>query len=71
MPGNAKFRWFLPAPIILALLVIVTSPGIPWVGELEDAQEQVRQNPNDAGAHYPLGISYSEVAQRQVCFFSP
>jgi lipopolysaccharide export system protein LptC len=64
MPGNAKFRWFLPAPIILALLVIVTSPGIPWVGELEDAQEQVRQNPNDAGAHYHLGTSYSEVAQR-------
>jgi len=45
-------------------LVIVTSPGIPWMGELEDAQEQVRQNPNDAGAHYHLGTSYSEVAQR-------
>ena len=64
MSCNAKFRWFLLAPIVLALLAIVTSPVISWVGELEDAQEQVRQNPNDAGAHYHLGTSYSEVAQR-------
>ena len=46
-------------------MVIVTSPGIPWMGELEDAQEQVRQNPNDASAHYHLGISYSETDQHQ------
>ena len=65
MSCNAKFRWFLLAPIVLALLAIVTSPVISWVGELEDAQEQVRQNPNDAGAHYHLGISYSEVGQYQ------
>ena len=65
MSCNAKFRWFLLAPIVLALLAIVTSPVISWVGELEDAQEQVRQNPHDAGAHYHLGISYSEVGQYQ------
>ena len=47
MSGNAKFRWFLLAPIVLALLVAVTSPVISWAGELEDAQEKVRQNPND------------------------
>ena len=64
MSGNAKFRWFLLTPIVLALFVIVTSPVISWVGSLEDALEQVRQNPNDAGAHYHLGTSYSEVAQR-------
>ena len=60
MSGNVKFR-FLLAPIVLALLV-VTSP-VSWAGELEYAQEQVRQNPNDAGAHYHLGISYSEVGR--------
>ena len=46
MSGNAKFR-FLLAPIVLALLVVVASPVISWAGELEDAQEKVRQNPND------------------------
>ena len=38
MYGNAKFRWFLLAPIVLALLVVTSS--ISWAGELEDAQEQ-------------------------------
>ncbi len=50
MSGNAKFR-FLLAPIFIVLFV-VTSPVIPWAGELEDAQKQVRQNPNSADAHY-------------------
>ena len=35
MSGNAKFRWFLLAPIVLALLVVTSS--ISWAGELEDA----------------------------------
>ena len=46
MSGNIKFRWFLLAPIVVALLVVVASP-VSWAGELEDAQEAVRQNPND------------------------
>ena len=50
MSGNAKFR-FLLAPIFIVLFV-VTSPVISWAGELEDAQKQVRQNPNSADAHY-------------------
>jgi S1-C subfamily serine protease len=65
MYDNANFRWFLLTPIVLALFVIVTSPVISWVGSLEDALEQVRQNPNDASAHYHLGISYSETDQHQ------
>ena len=28
MSGNIKFRWFLLAPIVLALLVVVTTPII-------------------------------------------
>ena len=51
MSGNIKFR-FLLAPIVLALLVVVASPVVSWAGKLEDAQERVRQNPNDAKAHH-------------------
>ena len=64
MSGNSKLR-FLLAPIFLALLFFVSSPTISWTGELEDAQEQLRQNPNDASAHYHLGVSYSEAGQYQ------
>ena len=41
MSGNAKFRWFLLAPILVVLLVVVASPVISWAGKLEDAQEMV------------------------------
>jgi S1-C subfamily serine protease len=57
MSGNVKFRWFLLVPIVLALLVVVSSP-VSWAGELEDAQARVRQNPNDAEAHNNLGIAF-------------
>ena len=43
MSGNAKFRWFLLAPILVTLFVVVTSP-VSWAGELEDTKERVRQN---------------------------
>ena len=54
MSGNIKFR-FLLAPIVVVLLVVVTST-VSWAGALEDAQERVRNNPNDAEAHEKLGI---------------
>ena len=57
MSGNAKFRWFLLAPIVVALLVVVTF-SVSWAGTLEDAKEQVRQNPNNALAHTRLGVAY-------------
>ena len=62
MSGNVKFRWFLLAPMVLTLLVVV-SPVVSWAGELEDAQEAVRQNPNDAAAHFNLGYAYGESGQ--------
>ena len=63
MSGNAKFRWFHLAPIVLALLVVVSSPVISWAGELEDAQERVRNNPNDTNAHFKLGNAYRKLGQ--------
>ena len=43
MSGNVKFRWFLIAPLLVALFVVI-SPVVSWAGELEDAQKKVRQN---------------------------
>ena len=59
MSGNAKFRWSLLAPILVALFVVVNSPVISWSGELEDAEELVRQNPNYAPAYFELGVIYT------------
>ena len=33
MSGNAKIRWFLLAPIVLALLFVVSSPVVSWASE--------------------------------------
>ena len=61
MSGNAKFRWFLLAPILVALLVVVTSSVVSWAqSTLQYAQEMVRENPNDASTHHYLGIKHIE-----------
>ncbi len=63
MSGNAKFWRFLLAPILLALFVVAISPFISLAGELEEAQERVRQNPNDAVAHIRLGVAYEKLGR--------
>jgi len=63
MSGNANLRWFLLAPLLVALFVVVASPVVSWSGELEDAKERVRQNPNDAEAHLYLGVAYYDLGQ--------
>ena len=65
MSGNANLRWFLLAPLLVALFVVVASPVVSWSGELEDAKERVRQNPNDAEAHFNLGLAYRKSGQIQ------
>ena len=65
MSGNVKFRWFLLAPLLVALFVVVTSPVVSWAGELEDAKEDVRKYPNDSAAHYNLGLAYDDLGQYQ------
>ena len=63
MSGNAKFRLFLLAPLLVALFVVVSSPVISWAGEVEDLKEDVRKYPNDALAHYNLGLAYYDLGQ--------
>ena len=63
MSGNANLRWFLLAPLLVALFVVFSSPVVSWSGELEDAKERVRQNPNDAEAHLYLGVAYYDLGQ--------
>ena len=65
MSDNVKFRWFLLAPLLVALFVVVNFPVISMAGELEDAKEDVRKYPNDADAHYNLGIAYNNLGQYQ------
>jgi S1-C subfamily serine protease len=54
---------------ILVLLVVGVFPVVSWAGQLEDAledaQEAVQQNPNNAAAHYNLGIVYHYLEQYQ------
>ena len=54
---------FLLAPIVIALLVVVASP-VAWAGVLEDAEEYVRRNPNDAEGHRKLGGMYYSIASQ-------
>ena len=49
MSGNIKFRWFLLAPIVLALFVVVIS-FISLAGARDDflTQEFLKRNPENA-----------------------
>ncbi|HIB43468.1 MAG TPA: formylglycine-generating enzyme family protein [Nitrospina sp.] len=50
---------------ILFFLVIVISAVISWAGKLENAQERVRNNPNDAYAQFYLGVAFVNSGQHQ------
>lgn len=63
MSGNVKFRWFLLAPLLVVLFVVVNSPVVSLAGKLKDAQEYVRQNPNSAHGHNALGDTYFSYKQ--------
>ena len=58
MFANIKLRWFVLPSLLAALFLIAIPPVVSWAGELEDRQEAVRQNPNDALAHFNLGLTY-------------
>ena len=65
MSENVKLRWFILPFLLAALCLTATPPVTSWAGELEDTQEQVRRNPNDANAHYRLGNAYYRLGQYQ------
>ena len=35
-----------------------------YAGKIETAKEEVRENPDDANAHYNLGIAYVDINDR-------
>ena len=44
--------------ISFVFLLAPTAQVASHAGELEDAKEEVRKNPDDADAHYNLGLAY-------------
>ena len=63
MSGNAKFRWFLLAPIAVALLV-VTSPVISWASETAYVNiKKAAVNTNEWGKEISSFKSLFEKAQ--------
>ena len=53
-------RKYLPHILIISF-VFILAPTVhvaSCAGELEDAKELVRNNPDNAGAHFNLGVAY-------------
>ena len=53
-------RKYLPHVLIISFVFLLT-PTVQvasYAGEIEDAKEEVRNNPDDAKAHYNLGNAY-------------
>ncbi len=46
--------------ISFVFLLAPTAQVASHAGELEDAKEEVRKNPDDAMAHFKLGVAYGE-----------
>ena len=49
--------------ISFVFLLAPTAHVALHAGEIEDAREEVRNNPDDAEAHYNLGIAYSKLGK--------
>ena len=55
-------RKYLLHVLIISFVFILapTAQVVSYAGAIEDAREEVRRNPDDAEAHYNLGIAYGE-----------
>ena len=53
-------RKYLPHILIILFVFLLAPTALvtSYAGEVEDAREEVRNNPDDANAHYNLGIAY-------------
>ena len=49
--------------ILFVFLLAPTAHVVSHAGELEDAKEEVRKNPDDAVAHYNLGDAYRKLGR--------
>jgi tetratricopeptide (TPR) repeat protein len=57
-------RKYLPHILIISFVFLLapTAQIASHAGELEDAKEKVRNNPDDADAHIGLGVTYGDAA---------
>ena len=46
--------------ISVVFLLAPTAQVVSYAGAIEDAKEEVRKNPDDAMAHFKLGVAYGE-----------
>jgi len=46
-------------------LLALTAQAASYAGAIEDAKEEVRKNPDDAEAHFNLGLAYGELGKHE------
>ena len=51
--------------ISFVFLLAPTAQVASYAGEIEDAREEVRNNPDDAEAHYNLGVTFGNSGKYQ------
>ena len=56
------YEKYIPHILIISFVFLLapTAHVALYAGEIEDAREEVRNNPDDAKAHYNFGTVYSE-----------
>jgi len=60
-------RKYLQHVLIISFVFLLapTAHVVSHAGELEDAKEEVRNNPDDADAHLNLGVAYGELGRHE------
>ena len=65
-------RKYIPHILIISFVFLLapTAQVASYAGELEDAKEKVRKNPDDAGAHNDLGCVYASLSKHKLAIES-
>ncbi len=58
-------RKYLPHILIISFIFLLAPIAhvASYAGDIEDAKEEVRNNPDDADAHLNLGIAYDDLGK--------